>query len=105
MQIENSETSLTPPTPSSPGRDAQSPEGIASLSSGSSDNALGKYNLITIFPYFFSILCAMDRDSKAIHIKNFLLLIFIFIAFHFKSYLHLPNTHTSRNDLVGKIYD
>lgn len=44
MQIENPETSLTPPTPSSPGRDAQSPEGIASLSSGSSDNALGKYN-------------------------------------------------------------
>lgn len=42
MQIENPETSLTPPTPSSPGRDAQSPEGIASLSSGSSDNALGK---------------------------------------------------------------
>lgn len=37
MQIENPET---PPTPSS--RDAQSPEGIASLSSGSSDNALGK---------------------------------------------------------------
>ncbi|XP_031631585.1 ecdysone-induced protein 78C isoform X2 [Contarinia nasturtii] len=42
MQIENPETSLTPPTPSSPGHDAgsQSPEGIASLSSGSSDNAL-----------------------------------------------------------------
>lgn len=40
MQIENPET---PPTPSSPSRDAQSPEGIASLSSGgSSDNALGK---------------------------------------------------------------
>lgn len=44
MQIDNRETSETPPTPSSPGRDTQSPEGIASLSSGSaSDNALGKY--------------------------------------------------------------
>lgn len=44
MQIDNRETSETPPTPSSPGPDAQSPEGIASLSSGSaSDNALGKY--------------------------------------------------------------
>lgn len=44
MQIDNRETSETPPTPSSPGHDAQSPEGIASLSSGSaSDNALGKY--------------------------------------------------------------
>lgn len=39
MQIENPET---PPTPPSPSRDAQSPEGIASLSSGSSDNTLGK---------------------------------------------------------------
>lgn len=44
MQIDNREASETPPTPSSPGRDAPSPEGIASLSSGSaSDNALGKY--------------------------------------------------------------
>lgn len=65
MQIENPETSLTPPTPSSPGRDAQSPEGIASLSSGSSDNALGKYyNLNThyniavflLFIFFLHIL-------------------------------------------------
>lgn len=39
MQIENPET---PPTPPSPSRDAPSPEGIASLSSGSSDNTLGK---------------------------------------------------------------
>lgn len=41
MQIENPETSLTPPTPMSPGHDAQSSDGIASFSSGSSDNALG----------------------------------------------------------------
>lgn len=54
MQIENPETSLTPPTPSSPlGRDAgsQSPEGIASLSSGSSDNAFGKYSKSYWFIY------------------------------------------------------
>lgn len=43
LQIEHSEESVTPPTPSTPIRETQSPEGIASLSSGSSDNALGKY--------------------------------------------------------------
>lgn len=42
MQIENLETSSIPSSP-----DAQSPEGIASLSSGSSDSALGKYNSFT----------------------------------------------------------
>lgn len=48
MQIEHSETSLTPPTPSSPNRETQSPEAIASLSSGSSDNALGmnKFDIV-----------------------------------------------------------
>lgn len=43
LQIEHSEESVTPPTPSTLIRETQSPEGIASLSSGSSDNALGKY--------------------------------------------------------------
>lgn len=42
MQIENLEASLTPPTPASPLRDTQSPETLASISSGSSDNASGK---------------------------------------------------------------
>lgn len=42
MQIENTESSLTPPTPASPLREAQSPEALASISSGSSDNASGK---------------------------------------------------------------
>lgn len=44
MQIDNRESPRTPPTPLSPGQEAHSPEGVASLSSGSaSDNALGKY--------------------------------------------------------------
>lgn len=64
MQIENPETSLTPPTPSSPGRDAQSPEGIASLSSGSSDNALGKYNFCFKKKQFLLLLQLEYRDSN-----------------------------------------
>lgn len=46
MQIENPESSLTPPTPVSPLREVQSPEALASISSGSSDNASGKVTSI-----------------------------------------------------------
>lgn len=55
MQIENPESSLTPPTPVSPLREAQSPEALASISSGSSDNASGKVTQ----PYFFFCIYSM----------------------------------------------
>lgn len=43
MQIDNPEDSTTPPTPNSPIREVQSPEGFASsFSSGSSDTISGK---------------------------------------------------------------
>lgn len=94
MQIENPETSLTPPTPSSPGRDAQSPEGIASLSSGSSDNALGKYK--------------KKKISSAIAIWNIVIPTYFLLSW--KSFLFLIHA-LSLNQIypptnqVEKIYD
>lgn len=53
MQIENADTSITPPTPASPVGEAQSPEGQASsFSSGSSDTVNGNFYLL----YFILLL-------------------------------------------------
>lgn len=67
MQIDNPESSLTPPTPISPLPEVHSPEALASISSGSSDNASGKIYYVSLLLLLF-ICCWLAHHMFSVRV-------------------------------------
>lgn len=77
--VKDSAGPLTPPTPISPNRETQSPEGIASLSSGSSDNTVGKLVRCSFFSPLLELIVLFFKISGAD--DNMFVQFFVLVSF------------------------